>query len=491
MRLAFNGAAAVLHGYGTYLTPVRVALVGSVILSLIAVFGVVTVGKDGALYLDIAERIGSVGFSEAWKGFDWPWYPLLLAGTHAVSGLSYETAAYIWNTLFIAGTCGLLVDSVRRIAPGADWWACLAVLSMPAMNQFRADIIRECGFWFFCNLALWLALRCREEAHWGRFLAACLSVGLAVLFRLEAVVVLPALMLCTLPELLRARWRPSLALAVALFLTIALIVLGIAMARDVVNSQRVSYFMQLIDPRMVFGSFNQLADQFSGTLVNPYSADEAGRIILFGFAASLLIKLVYLMGPVALVWLSPSSWPAWKDYCRRFTPTAWVALCYLTVLIVFYIRAQFMNGRYLSLLDLLLVPLLALACWQFSMRHRRLGKVIAALALAVMLGNVISLGAQKTHYLEAAKWVAGHTDAQASIFYEDGRIAYYAGRGYIQSGLTREQAMADGMAERYTYLVIETNEKDPWLDSWLAVHPYKVLARFQNRKKNTVLILGR
>lgn len=491
MRLAFSGPATAFHGYGKYLTPVRLALLGSVVLSLIAVLGVVTVGKDGALYLDIAERIGSAGVVEAWKGFDWPWYPLLLAGTHKVTGLSYEAAAYAWNTLFIAGTCGLLVDSVRRIAPGAEWWACLAVLSMPAMNQFRSDIIRECGFWFFCSLALWLALRCREDARWSRLLAACMAVGLAALFRLEAVVVLPALLLCTLPELLRARWHPGLAVAVALLLTVALVVLGIFLARDAVNSQRVSYFMELIDPRMVFGSFNQLAGQFSRSLVNPYSADEAGRIIFFGFTASLLIKLVHLMGPVALVWVSPSSWSAWKDYGRRFTPAAWIALCYITILMVFYIRAQFVNGRYLSFLDLLLVPLLALACWRFSMRHPRLGKCIAALALVVMLGNVISLGAPKTHYLEAAKWVAGHTDPTASVFYEDGRIGYYAGRGYVQTGLTREQAMAEGMAERYTYLVIETAERDPWLDSWLAIHPYKVLARFQNRKHDAVVVLGR
>lgn len=491
MQFAFSGAAAAFHGYGKHLTSVRLALVGSLVLSLIAVLGVVTVGKDGALYLDIAQRIGQAGMVEAWKGFDWPWYPLLLAGTHGVTGLSYEGAAYLWNTVFIAGTCALVVDSVRRLAPGADWWACLVVLSMPAINQFRSDIIREFGFWFFCSLAVWLALRCREDARWSRMLGACVAVVLAAMFRLEAVVVLPALLLCTLPELLRARWRPGLALAVALVLTVALVALGVILARDAVNSQRVSYFMELIDPRMVFGSFNQLASQFANSLVNPYSADEAGRIIFFGFTASLLIKLVHLMGPVALVWLSPASWSAWKDYLRRFTPAAWVALCYLSVLMIFYIRAQFMNGRYLSFLDLVLVPLLALACWRFSMRHARLGKVVAVLALLVMLGNVISLGAPKTHYLEAAKWVAANTDPHASVFYEDGRIAYYAGRGYVQSGLTREQAMADGVAERYTYLVVETGKHDPWLDAWLAAHPYKVLARFENKRKDTVLVLGR
>lgn len=491
MRLAISGAASLFHNYGRYITSVRLAVVGSLLLSLVAVMGVVTVGKDGALYLDMAERIAQAGMVEAWKGFDWPWYPLLLTGTHRATGLSYEAAAYAWNTLFIAGTCGLLVDMVRRFAPGAQWWACLVVLSMPAMNQFRSDIIRECGFWFFCTLALWLALRCRDEGRWGSLLSACIAVALAALFRLEAVVVLPALLLCTLPDLLRARWRPGLAAAVAASLTLALIVIGILLAKDAVNSQRVSYFMELIDPRMVFGSFNQLAGQFGNSLINPYSADEAGRIIFVGFTASLLIKVIHLMGPAALVWLFPSSWSAWKDYARRFTPAAWIALSYGVVLMVFYIRAQFMNGRYLSFLDLLLVPLIALACWRFSIRFVRLGRVVTALALAVMLGNVISLGAPKTHYLEAADWVAAHTEPQDSIFYEDGRIAYYAGRGYVQPGLTREQAMADENLQRYAYLLIETDPHDPWLDAWLAAHPYKVLARFENRRKDSVLVLAR
>ncbi len=41
----------------------------SVILSLIAIFGTVTIGKDGAFYIDIARSISNNGLSVAFERF--------------------------------------------------------------------------------------------------------------------------------------------------------------------------------------------------------------------------------------------------------------------------------------------------------------------------------------------------------------------------------------------------------------------------------------
>ena len=50
--------------------------------------------------------------------------------------------------------------------------------------------------------------------------------------------------------------------------------------------------------------------------------------------------------------------------------------------------------------------------------------------------------------------------------------------------------MSAESAEQYSYFVIEAEEDEPWLQSWLGARQRKVLAQFANRKGDTVLIIG-
>ena len=210
------------------ISPVWFAFLASLLLSLIAVLGVVTVGKDAAFYLDIAKQASEQGVGVAQERFNWPWFVLLLAGSHKYLGLPLELAGYLWCALFMAGTCALLVDVVRRRVPEAAWWACLVVLAMPAYNQFRGDILREFGFWFFCVLTLWLALRWQQGGGWLRLLLIFPAALAAALFRLEAVLLLPALALWQLPALFDSIRRKR-ALQLYLFLTLLAAAAGLAL----------------------------------------------------------------------------------------------------------------------------------------------------------------------------------------------------------------------------------------------------------------------
>ena len=492
MRLAALAKAVDgLSSLNNRLNPVALAFVGSLILSLIAVWGVVTVGRDGAFYLHIAQQASVHGAAVAWELFDWPWLSLLLAATHDLLHLPFEASAYLWSVLFIAGTCALMVDVVRRRAPHAAWWACAAVLSMPAMNQFRGDIIRESGFWFFCTLTLWLAMRWRRQGGWLLAAAVYVAVGLGSLFRLEAIVLGVAVVLACLPDLLQPGRRRFFA-QIAVWPVLGAIVAALALLSvGDLQVRRWDFYMELVRPSALFAAFEQLSRQFADSLVNPYSANEAGRIIFIGLFASLLIKCVSLMGPTALSLLWPRCWRALAAYWREFRVAAVIAALYLAVLMLFFIRMQFINGRYISLLVLMLVPLLALAMSLFSGRFPRLAKGVAALALLMMLANVISTGAPKTQYIEAGHWIAAHTPPDAAIYYEDGRIAYYAGRGYTLSDLTREAVMDTALARSYRYFVVEAKPDEAWLQTWLQTHQAKVLAQFANRKGNTMLVIGR
>lgn len=467
--------------------PVWLAFFGSLLLSLIAVMGTATVGRDAALYIDVAQQVTEQGPDVAWAAFDWPWFSLLLAATHSILRLPLELSAYLWCGLFFAGTSALMVDCVRQRSPDITRWACLVMLAMPAVNAFRNDIIRECGFWFFCTLALWLALRWHARGGWLRAAFIHIAIVAAALFRLEALLLIPALALWQLPGL----WSSSRRLSFFQFSLLPVLGLLVVSVTGVLLSARVVLYLDMIEPHGVFASFQMLCDQFANSLINKYSQDEAGRIIFFGILATMTITFVKLMGPFAVPFILRRNWGVLGIYWRDYRPFAWAALLYLVVLVLFFIKQQFMNARYMSFLNLLFVPVLAMGLAAFAREFPRLGKGLVVLALLVMLSNVISTGAGKTHYIEAGHWMSAHVESDAPTYFTDGRISYYAGRGYVMPVLTQEEAISPAHAGDYRYFVIEAKGDEPWLNEWLAAHKLRILEHFANRKGATVVVIGR
>ncbi len=470
------------------LSPVGVAFFGSLLLSVIAVLGVVTIGKDAAFYIDIAQRVNADGVQAAILAFDWPWFPILLAWSHSLLGLPYEQVAYLWCALLMAGACALLVDALGRALPGSGLWMPLLVLALPALNSFRNDILREQGFWFFSVLALWLALNWAERGGWLRAAAIHLAILGAALFRLEALMLFGALALWRLPDLFSySGWNRLLQIA-------ALPLLGGAVALVVItvsggfSQGRVEYYLHLLDPSALKTVFDTKTNALADAVFAKYMDDDAGLLLLGMILLAILFSFIKLCGPVALVFLRSVSWSAFGAYWRQYRLFVCAALIYIVVLVVFFLQQGFVNSRYVSYLNLLALPLLAFALVGFIQKFPRLGRVLAVLLIVQMLDNVISLGAKKTHYVEAGQWLSQHASREASIYYDDPRIGYYAGFGYRVTGKTLGDAMA--APESYRYLLIEADGDEPWLLEWLKLHDLRVLERFANRKDDAVLVIG-
>ncbi len=471
------------------LSPMQWAFGGSLLLSWIAVLGAATIGKDGAFYIDIAQTMVDQGASAALQRFNWAWFPMLLGSTHQLTGLPLETVAYLWCALLMAGTCALLVSCVQLRVPKAGYWAVLVVLAMPSFNTFRSDIIREHGFWFFSVLALWLALRWQARGGWKLASAIQFAIGAAALFRLEALLLCAALSLWLVPSLRSKQGWLCLVQLNALPL-IGLLGFLLLLSGQGISQGRIEHYAGLLDPRNVAVDFKLLSSQFADSLKLKYSKDEAGQIVFFGVLAAILIKFIKLLGPFALPLVSRRAWSGVPSAIRSFAPFAYSWLLYVVVLLLFFFREQFINSRYVSFLDLLVVPLIAVVVLAFAGQFPRLAKALVVLALLVMLDNVVSLGAKKTHYIQAGHWLAANVERTDAVYYDDGRIGYYAGWGYLLPAQSREQAMSAESAEQYSYFVIEAEEDEPWLQSWLGARQRKVLAQFANRKGDTVLIIG-
>jgi len=474
--------------------PAGLAFFASLVLSFIAIQFEVTLGRDAAFYLDTVKSFNSQGLQGLFNQFNWPWFLLLIAVSHSLTGLAVETLAYLWVSLFMATTCALLVDMLVRRIPGSSGWALLVVLAMPAFNQFRGDIIREHGFWCFSMLALWLALRWDERGGWKLAVLMQLSVVLAALFRLEAVLLMPVLVLW---RILQVRSQDGwLRLAQIIWLPIVMAIAGLFALQILDNKYlgRVNYYLYTINPKNLFAQFTQVSENFASMLAK-WSADDAAAILFFGFLVYIFGIFIRLFGPFALPFLFPSSFSGYRLYWQRFQPFVLAFMFYFLVLMIYSFHHLFMNGRYTSYLNLLAVPAATLALMNLAERFPRAVKLLVIIGIGVMMTNVISLTPKKTHYIEAASWIKQNElpdEASKTFYFEDGRIAYYAGWRYIfPYDQSAEQILNDkNFKQRFSYFVFEAKSDEPWLLAWFKQNPdYKILAQFSNGKK-TVLIIG-
>lgn len=470
--------------------PVRAAFLTSLLLSLAAVQGQL-VNRDGIFYLEVARFISEAGLAEGLKTGAWGVLPALIAAVSALAPFGFETAAQILDALFMAGTCALVVALVRHRAPEAAWAACLVVLAMPAYNQYRHEILREYGFWFFSMLAFWLAMRRGDAApRWREAVACQLAVGLAALFRLEAVVFYPALMLWQafaapagqrLRRMLMVGWVPlaGVLLATVLFGAGLLAV-----------PARVTYYLDAANPLRTLHIIGEASGRMSEHVFPfKYSREEATYVLFFGLLSIIPVKFLKMAG----VFVVPLAYAVVANPVRaalaRWQPLPWAFLAYALVLAAFVTHQFFLVGRYVSLLNLLAVPVAAAGLALLMQRFPRWKALMAALALATMAANVVSLSPRKTHIVEAGRWLGANAHDAARVGVDNARLAYYAGWRASQAASLDRPALAQALASgRVDMVAIEAPRKDADVDKWLADHGLQAVQRFANKAGDAVIV---
>lgn len=472
------------------ISPVWLTFFSSLLLSLIAVVGEVTIGKDGAFYVDLAVTYLESGTAATFARFDWPWFSIILAILHRFTGVGLELISYCLCALFMAGTCCLLVDIVVKRLPQTGYWACLVVLSMPAFNAFRGDVLREYGFWFFSILALWLAMRWYSHPTWTRASLVQIAIAAAALFRLEAVLLMPALAVW---QLVGVRSWADFAKSVqfnALPACVGLVALAWVFMGAGLSAERLNDYVELLNPKGISSNFRDAAENFSKGVLHRFAGNDAKHILLFGLFGSAVFMFMKLLGPFVVPLLFRRGREAAGQFFVEFKPFAWAFIFYFAVIMLFYTQQLFMNSRYISFLNLLAVPAAVVSFVWFVGRFPKWGRFLCAVALLVMLDNVLSFSAKKTHYVESGHWIAKNVKKDAAIYYADPRISYHAGRGYPKQRLNTTAAMSEDHQARFDYFVIEADADEQWLVSWMQQHNKRIITQFANRKGDTVLIVG-
>lgn len=473
---------SVSHFFGRC-RPASTTFVASLILSLIAVQGRL-INRDGMFYVDIARSFLEGGFAAAYAIFHWPFLPILMAVVSQVTGLGLEASGLVLNALFLAGACALLVVCAGRLFPEAVWPIVLVLLALPGFNGYRNELLREYGSWFFVMLSFCLALRWSDRPRWLPALAVQLSLMVAALFRSEALVFFPALVLWQAFEAPAGeRWRrmamiaglPMIGLAIAVGLYATNQFESGRMARDLGR-----FSVERFDAKVL-----AMAPAFSD-----YARDQARTVLFFGSLAIVPLKFVGKMGIFVLPLLYAFYGQSLRTMLGSSRLFAWAFLMHALALCVFVLDQQFLSGRFLGLLLLFVAPLTGYGFWLLMQRFPAWKIPMVLLAVLIMVANVVSLGPAKRHFVEAGNWLARNASDSPRIYIESPRAAYYAGWRFIRRpGPEDRSGLAPGLEQgKYDLVVLEVSRKEPDIDSWLRDRKLGRIASFVHPNGDAVII---
>ena len=471
------------------ITPTQVAFWGSMLLSLIAISSSGTLNRDGMLYVDVAQIFLRDGFAAARNTFSWPFLSLLIAIVSKLSGLTLESSGNLLNIFFMGGTAALLVASSAKLFPQAAWPICLVFLAIPGLNDYRDELLREYGCWFFMMLGIWFALCWADLPRWHLGLAAQVALCVAALFRPEALVFLPALILWQFFESpAENRYRRILMVGCLTFA--GFIVLSLLY----INGQLPARLYGEIG-RLSVERFNEKAAAISTHFIS-YARDQAKTILIFGSLAIIPIKFLKMMGvfiiPLIYAFLA-SPFPAFSTLAKARV-FSWFFVFQLIVLSIFVTDMQFLAGRYVAPLTMLAAPLTGYGLAALMRRLPQWRCLIVGMAILVMLGNVVSLKPEKTRFREAGLWLSQNVKDRSRVYIESQRTAYYAGWGFVRWKATPHDRA--GLQEKidkkiYDLIVLESQCGTKETDDWLNSREIMEVRRFFDKRDSSCVLIAK
>ena len=143
----------------------------------------------------MAELFLEGDWSTANSYYNWPFYPLMIAGVSKLTFLDVGTSAYVLNTFFCDYSCHWGLLRLLVSSPNNDrktlLIAALVILLFPSITKYRAYIIRD--FAYLSPVSM-VALLCffafcytRNKKH---LLGWLITTSVSCLFRFEGIILL-------------------------------------------------------------------------------------------------------------------------------------------------------------------------------------------------------------------------------------------------------------------------------------------------------------
>jgi hypothetical protein len=231
----------------------------------------------------------------------------------------------------------------------------------------------------------------------------------------------------------------------------------------------------------------------SGVLPN-FSKEEAGYILFFGLLSVIPIKLLGNFGIFMVPFLYSYLNRPTRSILAKWQVAGWMFAAHLSALVAFVTYQSFLSGRYVSMLNLLAVPVVAVGFIKLMERFPRWKAVFLALTFLTMFANVLSLSPGKAQIKTAGAWLAANATNSSRIYVNDQRIIFYAGWGYEhdKKGATFDSAKLSQalVNNEFDLLVLSVTHKDTAISNWIKANHLQVVQRFANSAGDAVVIIA-
>jgi len=417
----------------------------SILLSLLAFFRMDAINPDGICYLQSAATVlqQHTLALHLCDQSGWPFYQVLIAGVSGLSGWSVMVSAGVLNAVLSALSVLMFVATVCLLTPNVRirLWAVAVILMSHHFNAFRADIIRDHGYWAFYLMSVVALLRCVTVSDFPRrFLWALLwafTLTVATLFRIEGVffLVLCPFVVFVIPRK-KIRWRTATFFSLnALLLLILPVAVFWLILHPAHSLGRLDYLgLQITHGwQILHGHWHQVTSAMVKVLSPFSSAEDAAVVLGTGLFGYYLLGLFDVLTPVYFVLIAYALW-------RRLPGISGVNARVLAVYIVvnvavtlfFLAQNFFLARRYLMGLSLILMFWLPFALEDLvrQWRVRRWPLLLAVFLMMVCaLGGVWRFGPSHQYVRRAGEWLSVHASSKAAIYSNDRTVLYYAGCG--------------------------------------------------------------
>lgn len=470
----------------------------SLLLSYLALLDQVTPNADGMLYVDAARLLLSDGLAAAQQLYDWLFLSVLIAGLSLLTGLEMQVSGYLLAAVLMASVGVVLVGICRDLYPSATWAAVVVVLALPALNNYRDFIIREHGSWLFTLLSLWLLIRWLDSRRLLLIFGSQISLLVATLFRPESLAFLGVPFLWLLfSRRSGLSWRdlgPFLILP-----SVGVVILFVAVVGfDLQIAGKIVRQLQAVNLADQIEAFHAAADRVGSQLSHYVMGTDARRLLFFGLLSLIPIKLLTNFGLLVV----PFAYAHGKQNRAKWlsaagiAPLLWASVLYALILAGLVFEIYFMQARFLALLNLLLVPVLAFGLWRLWLIAGKWRWLIGALALVSVVDGVYTSSPPHSRYQDSADWILSEQLDRQRIFFESPEVAYLAGTVHrihpSMSCLSRELLLGGGDCQgRFDVYVIRSGWEGDDVLAWADANGFALLKEFTDRRRRVVYIFER
>lgn len=461
-----------------------IAVAASLLLSVFGLLVQDVPNSDAYTYARTAEIFLTDGLTAAYQHYSWASYSILI-GIVSWSGLDMFSAGLLVNAIFYAILVYAFLSIVKELDDSQALLAIAAIciLVYPQLNEYRALIIRDVGFWSLSIVAFWqyLLYARTQSLRSGLVFSAALLVAAA--FRAEALAYLALTPVILLFDT-RAEFRARTVLLARLYAVLVILSAGLLLFLWLMGlnvAQLFVEFASIYEP-FVSGNFTLNDDEralLGSLLFTEYAATFSREYIeiflLAGMIAILLANLfTALGGPYLLILFIGLLQKQVRLPLRLKAPMLFYLGINLIILLGFLLITRYLSSRYAMLMCILIVLFVPLTLHHLLETSKQANRNWIRYCVAIFLtycaiDSYISFGESKSYVNDSIEWLAENTPDTAGLVTNNHALAYFSGKvvdyDLVLRNLTEEDILqsevGDTIAAELTYETERLLETQP------------------------------